>query len=192
VETASNLWLASIVPDFGRAPIETLKTFDWRSVSTATLKAFNQTGVRFACGGTDFSVNEEADNPGSKWLQGQFWALLEAERGPWEKVVKALINASGVIRRPLTIRAFDGDNAGLAYVLKTTFARRVGYFDDNALRQDRRGCSNTRLRLLRGESWLSLMVFLDRIGLDARLFMLGAKPTVGRTGVSIRLISAPS
>lgn len=183
-----DLWLASVVPDYCATPVDALEAFDWPSLMKKTRKILRSSGVEFAVGGADFSVNETSGDPDSKWAQGQIWMLLSTPRGVWESEVKSLINASGMIKRPLKLTRFNGDPAGLAYAFKTTFARRISYHAEYAARQDRQGSANTRDRLLRGESWLALMIFLDRIGLDARLFKLGAKRTAARTGVTINLI----
>ncbi len=187
-EGQQGLYLASIVPDYATAPIDSLTAFDWARVTRKTARILRSSGVEFACGGADFSVNEASESPNSKWIQGQFWMLMPAPRGTWKKDIKGLINASGKVKRPLKLKPFDGDPAALAYALKSTFARRVSYFDENAARQDRQGSANTRVRPLRGEGWLALMIFLDRIGLDARLFMVGGRRTAARTGPMIELI----
>jgi hypothetical protein len=61
--------------------------------------------------------------------------------------------------------------AAAAYGVKDTFVRRVSYRKANLDREDRGECWNTRGRILRGEPWVELMLFLDRIGLQRRLLL---------------------
>ena len=49
--------------------------------------------------------------------------------------------------------------------------RRVSYLKANLHREDRGECWNTRGRILRGDPWVELMLFLDRIGLQRRILL---------------------
>ena len=49
--------------------------------------------------------------------------------------------------------------------------RRVSYRKANLNREDRGECWNTRGRILRGDAWVELMLFLDRIGLQRRILL---------------------
>ena len=52
--------------------------------------------------------------------------------------------------------------------VKSTFVRRVSY---RKAYLDRKDCWNTRGRILRGDAWVELMLFLDRIGLQRRVLL---------------------
>ena len=70
------------------------------------------------------------------------------------------------------IKRFDGNLAGIAYALKGDFSRRVSL--PKARRGDGKGRSrNVRYRPLRARQKLELMLMLDRIGLESRVFFCG-------------------
>ena len=73
--------------------------------------------------------------------------------------------------RPVKVKKPTSLEAAAAYGLKSTFVRRVSYRKANLDRADRGECWNTRGRILRGEPWVELMLFLDRIGLQRRILL---------------------
>ena len=75
---------------------------------------------------------------------------------------------AAINRNPQSDRLLE---AAAAYGVKDTFVRRVSYRKTNLEREDRGECWNTRGRILRGDAWVELMLFLDRIGLQRRLVL---------------------
>ena len=73
--------------------------------------------------------------------------------------------------RPVKVVKPNSLVAAAAYGVKGTFVRRLSYLKKNLHREDRRECSNTRGRHLRGDAWVELQLFLDRIGLQNRLLL---------------------
>jgi hypothetical protein len=74
------------------------------------------------------------------------------------------------IPKPRRSAEFDGDLSGIAYSMKPQFWRRQGYLDEKESR-------NTRDRPLRGVEAVELALFLNRIGLRARLMLGGSRLT---------------
>jgi hypothetical protein len=77
------------------------------------------------------------------------------------------------IPKPRRSGEFDGDLSGIAYSMKPQFWRRQGYLDE----KEDRSCRNTRDRPLRGIEAVELALFLNRIGLRARLMLGGSRLT---------------
>lgn len=88
---------------------------------------------------------------------------------PWREELKALLNPNGGVTRPVKVVEPDSLEAAAAYGVKSTFVRRVSHW--NMGREDRGECWNTRDRILRGDAWVELMLFLDRIGLQRRILL---------------------
>ena len=172
--------LVSIVPDFGGLPLIDATEAEWKSIALRLRKAIRQVGITTTMLGTDFSVNTRKKD---KSIQGQFWGLICDPPKRWRKNLKPLINASQAIKRPLRSKVFDGYEAGLAYSLKTTFERKTWIRDPNSDRSDRGPSSNTRNRPLQGgPDWVQLMIFLDEIGLDARIMLVGVRRIISDQG----------
>jgi hypothetical protein len=106
-------------------------------------------------------------NGGKPILQGHFWLFLEKPEGHWERKLKALINSSGAIKRPLQELEFIGSQAQLAYGIKNDFNQRNSYL--TITNPKRKSCLNTRGKTLRRDYWMKLMLYLHRIGLEGRL-----------------------
>ena len=75
------------------------------------------------------------------------------------------------MKGPVQVKKPNSLEAAAAYGVKDTFVRRVEYRKANLNREDRGECWNTRDRILRGDAWVELMLFLDRIGLERRLLL---------------------
>jgi hypothetical protein len=178
--------LVSIVPDFGVLPLSGAPRAEWKGIKLRLRKALREAGIRTAILGTDFSVNTRERE---KFIQGQLWGVIcDAPRG-WKDDLKPLINASEIIKRPLRAKVFDGYEAGLAYSLKTTFERKTWIRDPNTDRSDRGPSSNTRNRPLQGgPDWVQLMLFLDEIGLDARIVLIGIRRIISDQGVTFAML----
>jgi hypothetical protein len=159
------LILVSIVPDYA-ATDATRPNLNWENVIAKLCEDMASVGIPWAIGGSDFSVNIDKVNGGDPVLQGQFWMLIEKPKGNWSDDLKALINSSGKIKKPLFKRKYASSHAQLAYAIKNEFNKRETYIKRTKLRNPH---MNTREKKLRGDLWLKLMVFLDRIGLEGRL-----------------------
>jgi hypothetical protein len=181
MKTSKPPLLVSIVPDFGGLPLIDATKAEWKTINLRLRKAIRQVGITTAMLGTDFSVNTRKKD---KFIQAQFWGVICDPPKRWRKNLKPLINASQAIKRPLRSKVFDGYEAGLACSLKTTFERKTWIRDPNSDRSDRGPSSNTRNRPLQGgPDWVQLMLFLDDIGLDARILLIGARRIVSDQGV---------
>jgi hypothetical protein len=182
------LLMVTIVPDYGRCPLDELKNFNVEAVWRRTKRYLAKAGVRVAFGGLDFSVNVDGKD-GEPYVQVQCTLFVPKKLWPKsDRELRIALNRSGEVARPMLVRGFDGDNAGLAYALKPTFHRRESYPQAADARRDGRSSANTRNRPLRGTAWTQLAVFLDRMGLGARLCLIGVKRVRKYEEVTMRRI----
>jgi hypothetical protein len=93
------------------------------------------------------------------------WSLL----GKWFEDLKEAVNATGTIKRPLRRPEYTGSLASLGYAIKSEFKQRENYLKTPNPATGRAAHFNTREKKLPNDHWLSLMLFLDRIGLEGRL-----------------------
>jgi len=100
--------------------------------------------------------------------------------------------ASDAIPRPVRAQAWDGHGNALLYLLKTKFDRRVGV-DDAARFSPKTGewrlCRATSQQRLRSAERLELLLHLDGIGPDGRLFM--RKAQLRRTHDGLTIVAMP-
>jgi hypothetical protein len=92
--------------------------------------------------------------------------------------LKALLNPNRGVTRPVKVKKPTSLEAAAAYGVKSIFVRRVSYRKANLEREDRGECWNTRGRILRGDPWVELMLFLDRIGLQKRILLSARNPSL--------------
>lgn len=137
-------------------------------------------GLDFAMGGIDLSYNTSRDEQVFAHWCVHFWFFTNNR--DWEEPIRAAYSQPHV-SRPLMIKSFDGNLAGLAYALKTTFVRRVSFLH---IDQDRElQYRNTSDQPLRISERLQLYPFLDQQGLAARVFLMGLRPTKTDDGIKL-------
>jgi hypothetical protein len=161
----------SLVPELGRIPVGSLNTFDIDAFRDAIPEALMACGIHHYKLGLDISLNHRAGVASPRVWQLQFWGFFHEPRTPWREQLKALLNPNGGVTRPVKVVKPDSLEAAAAYGVKDIFLRRVSYRKANLNREDRGECWNTRDRILRGDAWVELMLFLDRIGLERRLLL---------------------
>ena len=161
----------SLVPEFGRIRAGSLNTFDINSFRASVREALKASGIDYYKLGLDISLNQRAGVASRGFWQLQAWGFFHRPKRGWRVKLKALLNPNGGVTNPVQVQKRDYLKAAAAYGVKSTFVRRVSYRKANLLRADRGECWNTRDRHLRGDAWVELMLFLDRIGLQRRLLL---------------------
>jgi hypothetical protein len=161
----------SLVPEFGRIPAGSLNTFDIDKFLDDIREALKACGIVHFKLGLDVSLNQRAGVASPGFWQLQLWGFFHEPKRRWREQLKARLNPTGAVTRPVKVVEPDSLEAAAAYGLKSTFVRRVSYRKANLNREDRGECGNTRGRHLRGDPWVELMLFLDRIGLQRRILL---------------------
>jgi hypothetical protein len=141
-------------------------------------RAFAAAGVKWAVGGFDVSANEHATHRFSPHYRPHAWVIVptsQIKRG--EKIFRRLFPRSATVKKPVVIKAFDRHPRGLAYAVKTDFVRRISLPRQKS-ESGETTRRNTRDRPLLARQKLELATALDRIGLDARVFLHGLRVVV--------------
>jgi hypothetical protein len=146
-----------------------LTTFDVAEFQEKSREALRAARITRYTLGLDVSLNHNAGERDLAYWQFQWWGFFEEPKGSWRETLKAQVNASKLVSRPVKVITPDSLEAAAAYGLKSTFTRRVSLVKANLDRDDRGPCRNTHGCPLRGDAWVELMLFLDRIGLGRRL-----------------------
>jgi hypothetical protein len=149
---------------------------------------FSSASIDIALGGIDFSFNEDRDGKyKSFWSPHAYVIAVTQNRKDLAQALKGGLIATKPIPRPVKIVPFNNTASRRSYAWKIHFKRRIGY-DDIKQRKDGevRKCRNTSTDKLRAAERLELFLFLNDIGLAARIFLLGAKPLIASTNVKIR------
>jgi hypothetical protein len=142
-------------------------------------QALRAAGINTAVGGFDVSANEHEEHALDPHYRPHAWIFVPAKSYMrCEKAFKEFFPRNLAIKIPVHKKLFDGDMRGIAYGLKTDFARRITLSrkempDGTRIRQ------NTRDRHLRARQKMELALQLDKIGLDARLFLHGMRLEIG-------------
>jgi hypothetical protein len=161
----------SLVPEFGRIPVGSLNAFDIDKFLDAVRDALKACGIDHYKLGLDVSLNQRAGSMSPGFWQLQLWGFFHAPKTCWREQLKALLNPNRGVTRPVKVKRPTSLEAAAAYGVKSIFVRRVSYVKANLHRSDRGECRNTRGRILRGDAWVELMLFLDRISPQRRILL---------------------
>ena len=169
----------SLVPEFGRIPVGSLNRFDVDEFVDSIREALKACGIVHYKLALDVSLNQREGVASPGFWQLQLWGFFHEPKRPWREKLIAILNPDRGVTRPVKVKRPDLLEAAAAYGVKFTFIRRVSYRKANLHREDRGECWNTRDRILRGDAWVELMLFLDRIGLQCRLLLSAINLSVG-------------
>lgn len=112
-----------MVPDFGRVPIGGLADFDITAFRKTSHDTLLGAGVHQFLLGLDVSLNHEDGKPEDAYWQSQWWGFFDLPVGPWRERLKASVNASKQVHRPVMVVTRDFVEAAAAYGLKSEFKR---------------------------------------------------------------------
>jgi hypothetical protein len=163
----------SLVPELGQIPVGSLSTFDIDKFLDSVRDALKACKIKHYKLGLDVSLNHPAGVVNLKIWRLHMWGFFHQPKTHWREQLIALLNPNGGATRPVEVKKGDSLKATAAYGVKSTFNRRESYLKTNLHREDRGECRNTRPRHLRGDAWVELMLFLDRIGLQNRILLSG-------------------
>lgn len=149
--------------------------------------------VGSAIGAWDYSMNEHrtARYP-TFWLPHLHLLIHPGDPGALRGGLRRNFPSSDAVPRPVKVQMWDGRENALLYLMKTKIDRRIGV--DNAKRfspktGEWRLCRATSQQRLRSAERLELLLHLDGIGLDGRLFM--RKAQLRRTHDGMKIVAMP-
>lgn len=153
----------------------------------------SRAGVGLAFGAWDYSMNQhQTARYAPFWLPHLHLLIGTGDPGSLRQGLKRSFPSSDAVPRPVRVQVWDGHENALLYLLKRKFDRRIGI--DNAERFSPktgkwRLCRATSQQHLRSAERLELLLHLDEIGLDGRVFMRKAQLRLARG--SIRIVPMP-
>lgn len=177
----------TIVPAWPIVLPGTLATFSVTDLQRRIKYALKNIGLEVALGGVDFSFNEDYEEKYKPFWSPHIYLITSTEnRQQLQRKIRKHFEASEEIPRPVKIPTFENIARRRSYALKMNFKRRIGYDDtrttnDGTIRYFR----NTNHDELRAAERLELFVYLDQVGLAARVIFVGAKPVINSSGVTI-------
>ena len=157
-----------------------------RSVAESIRRAFDSAGIPFAIGGIDVSLNEDQASRFRPHFQFHVWAIAaSADIIKAKRRLEQTFTRSITTCQPARTYPFDGDPAGYAYALKTSFSRRTtlpaGPKADGTWRRQ-----NTRLSpKLPVDRHTRLLAMLHVLGLGGRLVLHGAAVVTNAEGKAV-------
>jgi hypothetical protein len=132
-------------------------------------------GITWFAGATDWSYNQHKQGKHkSVWFEHIHGITLTKNPKKLKKKLREQFPKTGLIARPVTVVAWDGDPKALRYILKPQFRRRIA--NDHGKRHDKnsattRVCRDTDTQPLQSKQKQELLLHLDDTGIQARLVM---------------------
>jgi hypothetical protein len=149
--------------------------------------ALQRANIEVALGGIDFSLNEDRKGKYKPFWGPHYYLITSTKnKDKLKKVLhKFFKTKTKKTPRPVKVIAFDNKAIRRSYALKMIFFRRIGY--DEIKRRDgkRRKCRNTSRDKLRSKERFELFMYLNKIGLAARVIFVGATPISDSSGVHV-------
>ena len=208
-QEGAELAVLSVVPNLRLAPRASVKHIQEQltRILNTIRRNLTEAGIHFLIGGIDISANEDRRDSKRRGAQPRtattrfqlhLWAIgLEGDIRQAEAAIRNAFGRSTTVRRPVLIGAFDGDNRGYAYGLKTSFTRRISYTpkaaaDDASVTTNTQDSwkavykrHNTRGKKLTAAQAAEVTILLGQLGFHRRLFLIGAHVTANDKGVPV-------
>lgn len=127
-------------------------------------------------GGVDWSLNKSKEKKHKPyWCQHVHGVTVTNDTKALKQALKKQFPSSNTIPRPIKVKPWDGDTAGLRYPMKPKPKRDRRISTDNGKQFDKRTgklrkCRDTDLQPLKSKDRLELLLHLDAIGIAGRLF----------------------
>ncbi len=154
--------------------------------------ALDKAGVGWAVGALDYSFNEHKTGRYAPcWLVHLHLVTATDNQAALRGLLQSAFPRSDAVPRPAKVLEWDGRDNALLYLLKTEFGRRVGVDDAERFSPKTgawRRCRATSQQRLRSAERLELLLHLDGIGPEGRVFMRKAQLRRTREGLRIAVM----
>jgi hypothetical protein len=182
----TDLLALSIVPRCQQVAPGSLTNFSICNLQRRLKEALRNVDINVAVGGIDFSFNEDRQNKYQPfWCPHYYLIISTKDRDTLARRLAKIFPRSLEIPRPTRISGFTNIAYRRSYALKTEFRRRIGCVEEKEIDGKIRKCRNTSDDKMRASERVELLVFLDQVGLAARVTFFGAKPEICSKGVRI-------
>jgi len=180
----------TVVPADGMINPDKLSAADHDRAIRRWKEKLGKAGVEWFIGATDISMNEHKHGQHKpKWSEHLYGITVTKRPGKLKRALKEQFPKTKAVRRPVKVEEWDGDKQALRYILKPKFSRRIE--TDDGQRYDKktgtaRSCRDTDTQPLKSKQKLQLLLYLDGIGMQGRLFLRwcqllnkkGKRPTI--------------
>jgi hypothetical protein len=174
---------ASIVFPNGRVSSEVMGELDPINSKRAVTRA-EQHFSHWTVGALDISLNDDRQKGlGVAWQLQMYAISMVADRESLSLGLRGDFLGSKEVTRPVLTKKCDGSPKAISYALKTDFVQRIAYRGNAHGNGNARSSWKTRKVSLRPVDHARLLVWLDSVGLAARLYLRGVRMTMTRNGV---------
>jgi hypothetical protein len=164
-----------------------LNDFSIKNLQRRLKSALARAAVNSAIGGIDISLNEDRDEKFKPfWSLHHYLITSVGDRKRVKTKLRELFHATDEVPRPVKITSFTNNGRRRSYALKMHFRRRIGYDETKTKSGNPRKCRNTSFDRLRARERVELFIYLDQIGLAARVIFCGIRPIITAKGVFIK------
>jgi hypothetical protein len=179
----------SIVPPKARVPscgITTLSLTDSITAVTQALQDFSD--IEWMVGGIDVSLNDDTQKGLQEEWQLQLYGIaMVKNRDALASRLRSKFERTKEVFRPVQIKTCDGSARVISYAYKAEFVRRIAYHATIFSKDKTRRCWMTRKVSLRARDHVSLMEWLDSVGLFQRLFLFQVQAVNATSGVTLKV-----
>lgn len=179
LDSASHISCVTIVPTDGILDPKHLSMADTKRFIRRTKDKLTRAFVTTFIGAVDWSKNESKEGSHKPfWCQHLHGIALIDDRKALKKALNKQFPASRNVRRPITVKEWDGEKTAIRYLMKSPAKRRISIadgqrFDKKTGRQ--RQCRDTDHQPLRSKDLMTLLFLLDEIGIAGRLVLKGVQ-----------------
>lgn len=175
-------------------PIGGLRDFDVMNLARRLKYSLDKAGVSWAIGALDYSLNTHKTGRYSPHWAIHLHCFLATD---WPNETRRnlikILPKTDAVPRPTRLQTWDGSTKAVQYAFKTSFARRIGVDDQQRFNtrtgQWRKGCRSTKFQRLQSKEHLELLIHLDHVGWEGRLFLRQAQLRRSTKGPTIALVS---
>ncbi len=191
--SAEEVMAISIVLPSSAVAIGELNEFDPANFARRLKYVFDRAGVAWVVGCLDYSLNlHESARYEPHWCVHLHGFTVTNDQQALRRGLVGAVRTTDASPRPVGVTPWDGSKKAIRYSLKFAFKRRKGV--DNACRFNpktgkSRTCRATKTQRLLAAEKVELVLYLDRIGWEGRLFMRHVQVRGNKVGPTIALIN---
>lgn len=187
----TGIFFLTVVPAKSTVAVGGLNPEDHANHERRLKRTLKETGVEWLIGGTDLSLNEHKNGRYEPHWCPHLHAMGKTDDLERLKAwLKEAFHPTEAIFRAVKATAWDGNMAAPLYVLKPDFERRHGYYGEqcyDSRRNEFVAACNTRKQKLRSAERLELLLYLEQLGIQSRVFCYGIQVHAQRHRYELRL-----
>ena len=183
------LLMVTIVPATSTAPSGQLDKFSLRNHARRLKAAFVGLTCDWAVFVTDISFNEHKTGRYQRfWSIHAHGLLAGISANESRRHLTQQFRKTDAIPRPVKVEVWDGDLKAFHYLLKFQFDRRIGLDDQrrhDPKKNATRRCRAVRHDKIRANDRAELLLYLDKVGVEARISTLKSQLRATKRGLRL-------